>query len=82
VSVSNTTSTHPNARLITSWANVQKALSTAAKGNRGAGVVSIKVLFDEHGEPLKFTRPDVTGLLPCRHSNVAPIEQILEALGE
>lgn len=81
--MSRTTATHPNARLVMAWANVQKALSTAARSNRGAGIVVIRVLFDECGEPLKWTRPEVTGLLPCKGGagRGTLIEQVLEVLG-
>lgn len=70
-----TTSTHPNAVILSSWENVKRALEAAAQRCKGSGVVSVVVAFNSNGTPVKHTRPKVSRLEPNS-------DEWLEALGE
>ena len=62
----NTTPTLPGvtyAPIPSSWENIKRALANAVRVN-SCGVVKIVILFDEHGNPLQHTKPEVTKLEP------------------
>lgn len=80
--MTNTTTTMPGATYApapSSWENVKRALAASVRIN-SCGVVKITILFDEHGNPLQHTKPEVTKLEP--RSNGGAVLGWLEALGE
>ncbi len=59
-----TTSTHPHARILSSWENVKRALQKAARNTRGGGILKVAVEFNERGVPIRHTVPEVTRIEP------------------
>jgi len=62
--VGNTTPTHPNARILSTWENVKRTLETAARRTKGGGILKVAVEFNERGVPIRHTVPEVTRIEP------------------
>ena len=68
-----TTATHPSTieyhitdDVKPEWLNVVRRLQSACHGNRGYAVLSIQILVDKDGTPLRWTEPGQKKIEPRR----------------